>query len=62
VWGSDWPHINYFETAQMPDDGVLFNLLARWLPAEADRQRVLVTNPAGCTASGNSRPRNSKSN
>ena len=46
VWGSDWPHINYFETAQMPDDGVLYNLLARWLPAEADRQRVLVTNPA----------------
>lgn len=46
VWGSDWPHINYFETAQMPDDGALFNLLARWLPDGADRQRVLVSNPA----------------
>lgn len=46
VWGSDWPHINYFESAQMPDDGVLFNLLARWLPDEASRTRVLVSNPA----------------
>lgn len=46
VWGTDWPHINYFDPAQMPDDGVLFNLLARWLPNEADRHRVLVTNPA----------------
>ena len=46
VWGSDWPHINYFESAQMPDDGVLFNLLARWLPDAASRERVLVHNPA----------------
>lgn len=46
VWGSDWPHINYFDPAQMPDDGVLFNLLARWLPDDADRHRVLVGNPA----------------
>jgi predicted TIM-barrel fold metal-dependent hydrolase len=46
VWGSDWPHINYFETAQMPDDGVLLSLLARWLPDEGQRRRVLVDNPA----------------
>lgn len=46
VWGSDWPHINYFDPALMPDDGVLFNLLARWLPDAALRERVLVTNPA----------------
>jgi len=46
VWGSDWPHINYFDPAQMPDDGELFNLLARWIPDEADRHRVLVANPA----------------
>jgi len=46
VWGSDWPHINYFDAAQMPDDGVLFNLLARWLPDQASRERVLVANPA----------------
>lgn len=46
VWGSDWPHINYFEAAQVPDDGVLLNLLARWLPDAAARRRVLVDNPA----------------
>lgn len=46
VWGSDWPHINYFDPAQLPDDGELVNLLARWLPDEAMRRRVLVDNPA----------------
>lgn len=46
VWGSDWPHINYYDPAQVPDDGALLNLLARWLPDAADRQRVLVDNPA----------------
>jgi 2-pyrone-4,6-dicarboxylate lactonase len=46
VWGSDWPHINYFEAARVPDDGVLINLLARWIPDAALRQRVLVDNPA----------------
>lgn len=46
VWGSDWPHINYFDQSRMPDDGQLANLLARWLPNEHDRKRVLVDNPA----------------
>lgn len=46
VWGSDWPHINYFDTLRVPDDGVLFNLLARWLPQAGLRQQVLVDNPA----------------
>ena len=46
VWGSDWPHINYFEPRDMPDDGVLINLLTRWMPSAAQRQRVLVDNPA----------------
>jgi len=46
VWGSDWPHINYFEAREMPDDGALINLLARWLPDESQRNRVLVDNPA----------------
>lgn len=45
VWGTDWPHINYYETNHMPDDGELCNLLSRWMPAET-RQRVLVDNPA----------------
>lgn len=46
VWGSDWPHINYYEPVQVPDDGVLLNTLARWLPDEKSREQVLVVNPA----------------
>jgi D-galactarolactone isomerase len=42
VWGSDWPHPT--ET-QKPDDAVLFDLLADWVPDAATRQRVLVSNP-----------------
>ena len=42
VWGSDWPHPT--ET-QKPDDAVLFDLLAAWVPDAATRQRVLVSNP-----------------
>jgi 2-pyrone-4,6-dicarboxylate lactonase len=45
VWGSDWPHINYFAPQSVPDDGALLNTLARWLPNEEQRNRVLVTNP-----------------
>jgi len=46
VWGSDWPHINYFEPGHVPDDGVLLNTLRRWVPDDALLQRVLVDNPA----------------
>jgi predicted TIM-barrel fold metal-dependent hydrolase len=42
VWGSDWPHPT--ET-QKPDDAVLFDVLADWVPDAATRQRVLVSNP-----------------
>jgi len=43
VWGSNWPHPN--ETTK-PDDAVLFDLLLRWAPDEATRNRILVQNPA----------------
>jgi 2-pyrone-4,6-dicarboxylate lactonase len=46
VWGTDWPHINYFESNKMPDDGVLTSLLAHWMPEAKLRHRVLVENPA----------------
>lgn len=46
VWGSDWPHINYFDQADVPDDGVLLNTLRRWIPDDALLRRVLVDNPA----------------
>ncbi len=42
VWGSDWPHPTETEK---PDDAVLFDLLADWVPDAATRRRVLVSNP-----------------
>jgi predicted TIM-barrel fold metal-dependent hydrolase len=42
VWGSDWPHPS---AKHLPDDAELFDLLASWVPDEATRCRVLVTNP-----------------
>ena len=42
VWGSNWPHPN---EAKMPDDAILFDLLAQWAPDEAARHRILVENP-----------------
>jgi 2-pyrone-4,6-dicarboxylate lactonase len=44
VWGSDWPHV-IIKTA-MPNDGDLFEVFARWVPAQADRRRILVDNAA----------------
>ncbi|MDF3840049.1 amidohydrolase family protein [Cupriavidus basilensis] len=43
VWASDWPHATEKEK---PDDAILFDLLSEWVPDEAARHRVLVTNPA----------------
>ena len=45
VWGSDWPHPSEAQDKK-PNDAVLFDLLAVWVPDEAARHRVLVENPA----------------
>jgi predicted TIM-barrel fold metal-dependent hydrolase len=42
VWGSDWPHPT---EKDKPDDAVLLDLLAAWVPDAAMRRRVLVSNP-----------------
>jgi D-galactarolactone isomerase len=42
VWGSDWPHPT---EKDKPDDAILFDLLATWVPDEATRNRILVQNP-----------------
>ena len=42
VWGSNWPHPN--ETAK-PDDAALFDLMSKWAPDPATRNRILVHNP-----------------
>lgn len=44
VWGSDWPHPSE-QNGTLPDDALLFDLLAVWAPDEAVRKRILVDNP-----------------
>jgi len=43
LWGTDWPHPN---VRDMPDDGDLVDVLAKYAPDEAIRNRILVDNPA----------------
>jgi hypothetical protein len=43
--GCDWPQV--FITSPMPnDDGDLLDVLARWVPDAAARQRILVASRA----------------
>ena len=44
VWATDWPHPMGLD--QMPNDGDLADMLADWIPDEAQRKKVLVDNPA----------------
>lgn len=43
LWGTDWPHPN---VRDMPDDGDLVDVLAKYAPDDAVRNRILVDNPA----------------
>ncbi|MEI7784657.1 MAG: amidohydrolase family protein [Betaproteobacteria bacterium] len=43
VWGTDWPHPNH---THIPDDGQLVDALAQIAPEAAERQALLVDNPA----------------
>lgn len=45
LWGSDWPHTGVFDRARIPDDGGLVDALARLVPDETLRRKVLVDNP-----------------
>jgi predicted TIM-barrel fold metal-dependent hydrolase len=42
VWGSDWPFVRMDERM---DYGPAYSCVARWLPGEADRRKVLWDNP-----------------
>ena len=44
VWGSDWPHPTE-KPEHKPNDATLFDLLTEWAPDDAQRQRILVSNP-----------------
>jgi predicted TIM-barrel fold metal-dependent hydrolase len=43
IWGTDHPHLSF---ADKVGSVRLFNLLGEWIPDEAARRKVLVTNPA----------------
>jgi 2-pyrone-4,6-dicarboxylate lactonase len=44
LWGTDWPHV--MKKKPMANDGDMADLLERWVPDTATRQRILVDNPA----------------
>jgi D-galactarolactone isomerase len=44
VWGSDWPHPSE-QNGTLPNDALLFDLLAVWAGNETIRRRILVDNP-----------------
>ncbi len=45
VWGTDWPHVNYFDSP-VPKDSVLVDLIPAFASDPQDQQRLLVANPA----------------
>ncbi|MCX7780100.1 MAG: amidohydrolase family protein [Negativicutes bacterium] len=45
LWGSDWPHPTS-KPGNKPNDAILLDLLADWIPDEATIHRILVDNPA----------------
>ena len=44
IWGTDWPHVMH--KGVIPNDADMTDLLLQWVPDAAQRERVLVTNPA----------------
>jgi 2-pyrone-4,6-dicarboxylate lactonase len=45
VWGTDWPHVNYFDRP-VPKDPALVELIPAFAADAQDRERLLVANPA----------------
>lgn len=44
LWGADWPHPN---VKQMPDDGLLVDMIPRIAPTPELQHKLLVENPMG---------------
>jgi predicted TIM-barrel fold metal-dependent hydrolase len=44
LWGSDWPHPQYFKP--MPNDVALLDMMLDWVPDEKTRKLIFVDNPA----------------
>jgi 2-pyrone-4,6-dicarboxylate lactonase len=45
IWATDWPHVSYAKP-ELPNSAELLRFLNRMLPDIADRQKILVDNPA----------------
>ena len=45
IWGTDWPHGNIFEPGRTPNDGDLFDLIAKMAGDAATLKKILVDNP-----------------
>lgn len=45
VWGTDWPHVNYFDVP-VPKDSLLVDLIPSFAADAHDVQRLLVANPS----------------
>jgi 2-pyrone-4,6-dicarboxylate lactonase len=46
LWGSDWPHPQYFRP--MPNDVDLLDQMLDWVPSETVRSMIFVHNPMEC--------------
>jgi 2-pyrone-4,6-dicarboxylate lactonase len=46
LWGSDWPHPQYFRA--MPNDVDLLDQMLDWIPSETIRSMIFVHNPMEC--------------
>ncbi|CAN5118174.1 amidohydrolase family protein [soil metagenome] len=46
VFGTNWPHPNLFDVAEVPDDGNLVDVFHDWVPDDDLRERILIGNPA----------------
>jgi 2-pyrone-4,6-dicarboxylate lactonase len=43
LWGSDWPHPQYWRP--MPSDSDLLDMMLDWVPDETTRNSIFVDNP-----------------
>jgi 2-pyrone-4,6-dicarboxylate lactonase len=44
IWSTDWPHVRF--RRNMPNDADLLEMLYRYVPDAAAREKILVGNPA----------------
>ena len=45
LWGSNWPHSDYFKPGQMPNDGDLIDYLSEFVPDPVSLRKLMADNP-----------------